>query len=141
MEIADIKRRVSDLIRRARQAAADRRAAADAAGAAYAVFLENTAIPVVRQLANVLKVQGYPFTVFTPGGSVRLMSDRAAEDYVELVLDTTGRTPEVVGHVSHLRGRRVTESERVIAEKEIGELTEEDVLAFFLKELEPFVEK
>jgi hypothetical protein len=57
------------------------------------------------------------------------------------VLDTVGREPAVVGRVSHLRGRRITEAERVIAEKPIGELTEEDVLAFFLKELERFVEK
>jgi hypothetical protein len=40
-----------------------------------------------------------------------------------------------------VRGRRITESERPLNAKAIRDLTEEDVLGFLLKELEPFVEK
>jgi hypothetical protein len=105
------------------------------------VFLEHVAIPLLRQVANVLRTEGYPFTVFTPGGSVRLMSDRAAQDYLELTLDTAGDRPLVMGHVSRARGRRVLESERPVAERTPAELTEEDVMTFVLKELEPFVER
>jgi hypothetical protein len=99
------------------------------------------AVPLFRQVANVLRAHGYPFKVFTPSGSVRLMSDRAAEDYVELTLDTAGEEARVVGHTSRSRGRRVMESERPVAARAPAELTEDEVLGFVLTELEPFVER
>ena len=89
MEISDIKRRVVETIERARRLAGERRTRIDEAAREYEAFLDRIAIPVFKQVANVLRVEGYMFTVFTPGGGVRLMSDRAAEDYVELELDTT----------------------------------------------------
>jgi hypothetical protein len=46
-----------------------------------------------------------------------------------------------MGHSRRGRGRRVLESERAIAEGPVRNLTEQQVLAFLLKELEPFVEK
>ena len=141
MEISQIKRRVIETIGSAKASAAERRARGDQAARDYDVFLERTAIPLFRQIANVLRTEGYHFTVFTPGGSVRLMSDRAAEDFVELTLDTAGHQPRVMGHTSRARGRRVLESERAVAERAPAELTEEDVMAFLLKELEPFVER
>ena len=141
MEISNVKRRVQETIDRAKRMAADRRVAVDEAAKEYDGFLEHIAVPIFRQVANVLRAQGYPFTVFTPGGSVRLMSDRASDDYIELVLDTAPDTPGVVGHSRHLRGRRVTDSERPLGAGPIRDLTEDDVLAFVLKELEPFVEK
>jgi hypothetical protein len=141
MEISHIKRQVLETIGSARKSAADRRARSDQAAREYEVFLEHVAIPLLRQVANVLRTEGYPFTVFTPGGSVRLMSDRAAQDYLELTLDTAGDRPLVMGHVSRARGRRVIESERPVAERTPAELTEEDVMTFVLKELEPFVER
>ena len=79
--------------------------------------------------------------MFTPGGSVRLMSDRASEDYIELALGSADGRPAVVGHSSRGRGRRITESERPLGSGPIGDLTEDDVLEFVLNELEPFVEK
>jgi hypothetical protein len=96
-------------------------------------------VPIFRQVANILRAEGYLFNVFTPSGSVRLMSDRTAEDFVELFLDTSGEVPQVIGHASHSRGRRVLEAERAIGAP--GELSEEAVLAFLLKELEAFVER
>src|SRR5262249_39855274 len=111
------------------------------AGKEYSEFLERAAIPIFRQVANVLRAQGYAFSVFTPGGSVRLASDRTGEDYIELALDTAGGRPAVVGHTSRVRGRRITEAERPLGSGPIRDLTEDDVLEFVLKELEPLVEK
>ena len=141
MEISEVKRHLSETIERAKRAAADRRTHVDEASREFDVLLEQVAIPLFRQVANVLKVQGYPFDVFTPGGSVRLMSEKNADDFIELTLDTTGDEPLVMGRSRRGRGRRVLESERAIAEGPVRNLTEQQVLAFLLKELEPFVEK
>ena len=141
MEISEVRRHLSETIERAKRAAADRRTHVDEASREFIVFLEQVAIPLFRQVANVLKVQGYPFDVFTPGGSVRLMSEKNADDFIELTLDTTGEDPVVMGHSRRGRGRRVLESERPVAEGPIRNLTEQQVLAYLLKELEPFVEK
>ena len=139
MEIADIKRRVVETIDRARREAGDRRVRAADATREYSVFLDQRAIPIFKQVANVLRAEGFAFTVFTPAGSVRLMSDRTAEDYVELTLDTTGDRPVVNGHLSRIRGRRIVESEASLGSP--AALGEEEILAFVLKGLEPLVER
>lgn len=141
MEISEVRRHLSETIERAKRAAADRRTHVDEASREFVVFLEQVAVPLFRQVANVLRVQGYPFDVFTPGGSVRLMSEKNADDFIELTLDTTGEDPVVMGHSRRGRGRRVLESERPVAEGPIRNLTEQQVLGYLLKELEPFVEK
>lgn len=141
MEIADVKRRVVDAMDRAKRAAAERRTRVDQAGRDYELFLERVAVPIFRQVAGVLKAEKYAFTVFTPSGSVRLMSDRSGDDYIELALETTGREPQVVGRASRARGRRVIQSEQPIAGGDASQISEEDVLAFIVQELEPFVEK
>jgi len=142
MEISDIKRRVVETIERARRQAAGRRTRNDEAARDYETFLNHTAIPVFKQVSNVLRAEGFAFTVFTPGGSganVRLMSDRSAGDYIELSLDTSGEEPVVSGHTGRSRGRRVIESEDAIGPP--AALTENDVLTFILKALEPLVER
>jgi len=139
MEISDVKRRVMETIDRAKRQAAERRARGDDAARAYDAFLDRTAIPIFKQIANVLRTENYAFTVFTPGGSVRLTSDRVAEDYIELLLDSSGSEPVVSGHASHARGRRVLESERPLGSP--AKLTDDDVLSFVLSALEPLVER
>lgn len=139
MEVSEVKKRVQATIEHARQQAAERRARGDRAGGEFDTFLSKTAVPLFRQVANVLRAQGYLFSVFTPSGSVRLMADRVAEDFIELTLDTGGDTPQVMGRTSRSRGRNVVESERAIGEP--AALTEEDLMAFLLKEVEPFVER
>lgn len=139
MEIADVKRRVVETIDRAKRRADAHRTRVDEVTTAYDAFLERTAVPVFRQVANVLRAEAYPFNVFTPGGSVRLVSDRGSDDYIELTLDTTGDEPTVMGHSKRSRGRRVIETERAVGDP--ATLTEENVLAFIAKELEPFVER
>jgi hypothetical protein len=139
METSDVRRRVVEVIERAKRAAGDRRTRSDEAAREYDVFLERVAVPIFRQVANVLTAQGYPFAVFTPAGSVRLMSDRGTQDFVEVSLDATGAEPIVLGHTSRARGRRVIEEQRPLGLGPVRDLTEEDVLSFLLKELEPFV--
>jgi hypothetical protein len=139
VETSAVKKRLTQTIEQAKKAAAERRARGDEAGRAFETFLKTIAIPLFRQTGNILKSEGYAFTVFTPSGSVRLMSDRSAEDFIELSLDVAGETPQVVGHISRARGRRVVESERPIGAPDA--LTEDAVLDFLSKELEVFVER
>jgi hypothetical protein len=141
METAEVRRRVTAAIEQARRHTAERRARTAEAARDYARFLDQIAVPLFRQIAQVLKVEGYQYSVFTPGGSVRLMSDRSAQDYVEVALDTSGDEPRVVGHVSRTRGRRIVESERSVSDAPVAAVTEDDLLRYVLKELEPFVEK
>ena len=140
METSTVRNRLNIVIDAAKRASAERRVRNDEAAKAYDRVVE-LAVPLFKQLAQALKVSGYPFTVFTPVGSVRLMSDKSAEDYIELSLDASGDWPAVVGHVSRTRGRRVIESERPVAAKPVSELTEEDLLEFLMKEIAPFVER
>jgi hypothetical protein len=141
MEISDVRRHIRETIERARRHAAERRTRNDEAALAFDAFLNTVAVPLFRQIANVLKIENYAFTVFTPGGAVRLMSDRSADDYVEISLDTSGDTPRVAAHVSRSRGRRVVEIERSVGNGDPASLGEEDLLAFMVEVLEPFVEK
>jgi hypothetical protein len=141
MEISDVKKRILQTIDSARRLAAERRTRVDRAARDYETFLERVAVPMFRQVSNVLRAENHFFTVFTPAGSVRLMSDRSADDYIELSLDSAGAEPLVMGHTSRGRGRRVVESERVVGGGKPDGLTEEDVLTFLATELEPFVEK
>jgi hypothetical protein len=139
MEISLVRRRLTETIERAKRQAAERRARGDQAARDFELFLQNVAVPLVRQIANALKADGYAFTVFTPTGSVRLMSDRAAEDFIELTLDADENPPRVMGQIRRTRGRRVIDAERPIGVP--AEITEEQLLDFLLKELEAFVER
>ena len=139
MEVSEVRKRVFEMMDRAKKAAIARRAGADQAASEYQLFLDRIAIPLFRQIANILKAEKYPFTVFTPGGSVRLASDRSADDFIELLLDTSGDDPRVMLHASRAWGRRVLESERALGAP--NTLAEEDVLEQLLGELESFVER
>ena len=142
MEVSAVRQQILLAIERAKHAAAERRTAHDEAGREYGVFLEQLAVPLFRQTAGILRAEGYVFSLFTPGGSVRLMSDKSADDFIELVLDTSGASPQVTGRTSRAWGNRTTVSERPVHPSvPIREITEADLLAFLLKALEPFVEK
>jgi len=126
----------------ARAQAADRRARDARATAAYDTFLENVAGPVAKQLANILKVEGVAFTLFTPAGGLRLASDRNRDDFIELALERGAADLQVVGHISHARGSR-TVAETVPLKDGFGpdSLTDEDVLSFLLRALRPWLER
>lgn len=140
IETSELRRRLRSAIEQSRSNAAARRERSDAAARDYQTFLTAIAVPVVQQFANVLSGEGHQFHVSTPAESVRLTSAASAEDYVEIVLDTMEDPPEVIGRTSRGRGRRMVTSERPVRERTaIAELNEEDVMAFLLTEIVPFV--
>jgi hypothetical protein len=127
---------------RAKARAQQKRNDAAEAERAYAGFLEQVATPIIRMLANALKAEGYPFTVSTPSGGLRLASDRGRDDYIELALDASGDKPTVVGRVRHTRGSRTLEDERPIKPGAAPQdLTEADVLSFLVNALDPWLER
>ena len=69
METGDVRRRLQHTIDRAKRGAGDRRARNDAATRAFTDFLDHVAVPLFKQIANVLRIENYPFTAFTPSGS------------------------------------------------------------------------
>jgi hypothetical protein len=142
VEVSEVRKRVQQAIGAARDRAQLRRQRTSDAQRAYEVFLRDVATPVTRQVANALKVEGYAFTVFTPGEGLRLASDRGRDDFIELRLDTAAATPEVVGRVSHTRGSRtIDEERRVKAGATPDAISEADVLEFLLDALEPWLER
>jgi hypothetical protein len=146
MEVSVVRQRVRELLDRSKRPAEERRASRrvqmDAATREYETFLERIAVPLFKQIVNILRAERYEFDVFTPGGSVRLMTARGNDDYIELTLDTNGTAPKLLGRSSRSRGGDVMQTELVLnATADIGALTEEDVLAFVLSELEGFVDR
>jgi hypothetical protein len=142
METSDVRKRIKDSLERARKLAADRRARNTETSAAYAVFLQSAAVPVFQQAAGALKAEGYPFTVNTPAGSVRLVSDNSSHDFIDLRLDTTGTRPQVLVRVERLKGRETTSEERPLKpDSTVGDLTEQDVLDAIAEAIEVLVER
>ena len=136
METGEVRKRVLHAITAARGRAQARRQQADEAAHAYEAFLE-VATPVVHQVASALKAEGHPFTVFTPGGGLRLASDHGRDDFVDFALDTSGDRPQVIGRISQSRGSRRLEEERPVkAGTAPDALSEEDVLDFVILALE-----
>jgi hypothetical protein len=141
MEISVIRQRLIQTIDQRRRAAVERRQRTDAATRAYDSFLERVATPIFKQFAAVLRAERLAFQVFTPGGGVRLASDRSGEDFIELLLDVSGDVPTVLG-VSYTRGSRVLSQEAAMRpDREIAQLTEEDVLEFLLHGIQPLIER
>lgn len=142
MEVSQVNKRVRSAIEDAKAKAQARRNAAASADKAYAAFVETVATPIARQVANSLKVAGVAFTLGTPGGGVRLAADRGRDDYVEFVLDASGELPQAAGRVSVTRGSRtIVETLPIRPDTAIEDLTEEDVLEFLVRALEPWLER
>ena len=142
LEVSHVRKRLMAAIERARKAGQERRERASAVERAYETFLVDVATPVMRMLASALKADRYPFTVATPGGSIRLASDKGRDDYIEFGLDTATDPPEVIGRISYGRGSRtITEERPVKGGASPQAITEEDVLEFLLKALEPWLER
>jgi hypothetical protein len=142
VEVSEVHRQLKHAIDRAKARAQRKRQNAAEAERAYAAFLEETARPTTRMLANALKAEGYPFTVSTPTGGLRLASDRGRDDYIELALDDSGDKPMVVGRIRRTRGSRTLEDERPIKPGTAPQdLTDADLLAFLVEALEPWLER
>lgn len=110
----------------------DRRARVDEAGGAWGGVLETVVLPVSRQVVQVLRAEGHALQIFTPGDQVRIGPDSRPGDFVELLLETGGEEPEIVGRVSRSRGREIVTRERVLVRgpRAIAALTEEQALEF-----------
>jgi hypothetical protein len=142
VEVSHVRKRLMVAIERARKTGQERRERAIAVERAYETFLADVATPVTRMLASALKADGYPFTVATPGGSVRLASDRGRDDYIEFALDAASDPPEVIGRIGYGRGSRtITEERPVKSGASPQAITDDDVLEFLLKALEPWLER
>jgi hypothetical protein len=142
MEVSEIRRRLRAAIDAARKGAIERRARSDQAARDYEQFLQERAVPVFQTVASALVAEGYRFKVFTPADAVRLVVESSADDYIELTLDSSIDPPGVLGRTSRGRGRRQITSERPIKENApVADLTSEDVLAFVVEEIIPFVER
>jgi hypothetical protein len=142
MEVSEVRRRLRAAVEAARHAAAERRTRAADAARDYEEFLGQRAVPVFHQFATALAGEGHLFKVFTPASSVRLASERSHEEFIEIVLDDSADLPVVLGRTSRGRGRRMISAERPVRDRAaIADLTEEDVLAFLLQEITPFIER
>jgi hypothetical protein len=142
MEVSDVRRRLRGAIEEARTRAAERRAVADEASRVYEAFLERIAIPAFQIVQTALTGEGHRFKVETPAGSIRLVRERSAEEFVELSLDTERDVPAILLRSTRGRGRRMISSEKVLAEgPEIAELSDDAVVAALLNELVPLLER
>lgn len=142
MEVSDVRRRLRAAIDEARKRAAERRAVADEASRVYEAFLERIAIPAFQMVQTALTGEGHRYKVETPGGSVRLVRERAAEEFVELSLDTERDVPAILLRSTRGRGRRMISSEKILAEgPEIAELSDDKLVAAVVDELVPFLER
>jgi phosphoglycolate phosphatase-like HAD superfamily hydrolase len=142
VEVSEVRRQLKHAIDRAKAQAQQRRQQVADAERAYAKFLEDVATPTTRMVANALKAEGYPFTVSTPSGGLRLASDRGRDDYVEFELDGAGAKPTVIGRIRRTRGSRTLEDERPIKAGAAPEdLTDADVLGFLVEALLPWLDR
>lgn len=142
MDTGEVRKRLRYALDHARRAAAEHRAEADRASGSFGAFLDRVAAPIFRQVSGALKAEGHAFQVFTPAGSIRLASDRSADDFVELALDTSRSPVALVLRTSVTRGRRVTADERVVHEgADLETVTDERVLEVLLEAIVPQVSR
>jgi hypothetical protein len=142
MEISLVRKRLRDSIEEAQKNAIARRAANQEATEAWEQVLERVVTPLLQQVSQVLKSEGYAFRVITPAGTVRLTSERSADDYIEVGLDTSGPVPVVVARVSRTRGRERFNDEHIVASGEaIPGLSDERLLDLFASMLGPFLQR
>jgi hypothetical protein len=142
MEISVVRKRVRDAIEQARTAAAARRTANQQATSAWDQLLQQVDTPVMQQVSQVLKSEGHAFGVITPAGTVRLTSERSADDYIEVTLDTAGPVPVALARVNRTRGRERFSDEHILASGDaIPGLTGEKLLDVLTTVLGPFLER
>jgi hypothetical protein len=142
VEVSQVRRRLQAAIAASRERAQRRRQRAADAETSYESFLTHVATPLVRQVANALNAEGYAFTVSTPGRGLRLALDRGRDDFIEVALDSNADEPSVIGRIRRTRGSRTIEEERPIkAGASPDQLSEDDLLSFFVGALEPWLER
>jgi hypothetical protein len=142
LELDQIRRRVQGRLTDIKRAAAARRDTVAAAERAYQTFLADVAIPTVSAVAQTLSAESYPYKVSTPGGAVRMVSDRSNRTYLEIRLDTTGPVPQVIAEMGRERGSRVLTDERPVGEGlPVDAITDEHVLAAVVEAMAELIER
>jgi hypothetical protein len=139
-DIGIVRKRLRQTMDAARKEAALRRERGDVARQTFERFLEDTATPVFRALANALRGEGMPFEVMTPSDAVRLVPDRNRDEGITLELDASTDPPVVMLSVTKGRGSRMTRTERPVkVGAPIEQITEDDLVALLLDELKPWM--
>ena len=142
LDTAEVRKQLTHRLAELRKAQTQRRSATDAARTAFDTVVEREIAPTVRQFAQALKAEGFPFSVQTPASVVRLVSDRSSDNVIDIVLELGGRQPAVVVRSTYARGRHQLEDERTLAEGDgIAGVDGARVLAALLDLIEPFVER
>jgi hypothetical protein len=142
LELVQIRRRVQHRLADIKRAAAERRDRVAAAERAYEAFLAAVATPLVNAVAQSLSAEGYAYRVTTPGGAVRMASDRSSRTYVEIRLDTAGREPQIVAEIGRERGSRVFADERPVCQGvAIEAITDEQLLGELLSLMADLIER
>jgi hypothetical protein len=143
MDVSELRKRILRAVEDARKDAAARRVLIDQATKAYARYLEDIVVPMLKQTATIVNASGGTFVVSTPADSARMSAQHASETYLEIALDRSGVEPEVVGRISLARGRQgVVVDERPIATgKPVEALTEEDLAAYLVTAIPKLVVK
>ena len=138
-DISDLRRRVRQALQDAKHKSAARRAVRDEASKAWDVAFEQTVLPLMRDMASVLTGEGIGFRLDTPAGFARLVSDRSADDYIEVLLDTADEreAPEVIGRSVRARGRQSV----TVIEEPLGppsDMSTDRLTAFLMKAIAPW---
>jgi len=143
MDVSELRKGILRALDDARRQASVRQTAVDDARQAFSAFLPGTAVPLVRQAADVLRAEGQLYSVHTPADCVRLVSDSSPHTYLEVALETSGDSPQVVGRISLTRGRQghVVEEIPVAPGKPLSALSEDDVTGFLLTAIPKLVLK
>ena len=142
LEVAEVRRRVRLRIDTLKHDAAQHRAQVDAATASYGPWLDRVAVPLFRQVVNVLRSEGLLFRLQTPAGFVRIEAERSAEDHLELVLDTERRPVALVLRRSYTRGSHLFADQRVVAEGiDYSHVSAADLLDAVVEEAAPFLSR
>jgi hypothetical protein len=142
MELVQIRRRVQVRLADIKRAAVERREKAAAAERAYGAFLAQVATPTFNAVAQSLSAEGYPYRVTTPGGAVRMSSDRSNRTYLEIRLDTAGAAPQLIAEIGRERGSRILADERPVCEGiAIETITDEHLLAAILDAMAELIER
>lgn len=139
-ELAELRRRVRQQMQDAKRRKAERREARDVAAKAWDTAVAEVVEPAATQMAAALTGEGLPVRLETPRGTIRLVSQRSADDYIELVLDTDDEqeSPEVIGRTVVGRGRQsVTVMEEPLGAP--GSLTDDSVTEFLLRAVGPWI--
>ena len=141
MEVSHVRNQLRQAIEAARQRAQVRRQRGAEAERAFEAFVA-LATPVLRHISQALRAEGFAFTLFTPEGALRLASERTRDDFVELTLERSRERPTVVARISYSRGSRTLDEERPVkADAPPDAISEDDLLAFMLDALGPWLEK